>query len=168
MSGKYGRNITGSLKRCEMRKRMTNERGAALLETAITLPLILFICVGVFEFGRAFQTWQVITNASREGARTAVINGNNADQVKAAVIAYAQIGGIPQCPGAAGVTCIDPTHITVDQNVDVSGRPYSRIEIQLPFNFIVLNGIAKMVVRGATTGSSLTMTARSLMRNEGA
>ncbi len=151
-----------------MRKRMTNERGAALLETAITLPLILFICVGVFEFGRAFQTWQVITNASREGARKAVINGNNADQVKAAVIAYAKIGGIPECPSAAGVTCIAASHITVDQNVDVSGRPYSRIEIQLPFNFIVLNGIAKMVVRGATTGSPLTMTARSLMRNEGA
>jgi hypothetical protein len=50
----------------------------------------------------------------------------------------------------------------------VNGRPYSRIEIQLPFNFIMLNGIAKMVVRGATTGSPLTMTARSLMRNEGA
>ena len=81
-----------------MRKRMTNERGAALLETAITLPIILFVCVGVFEFGRAFQTWQVITNASREGARAAVINGTTTDQVKAAVIAYAKIGGIPQCP----------------------------------------------------------------------
>jgi Flp pilus assembly protein TadG len=150
-----------------MRKRMTNERGAALLETAVTLPIILFICVGIFEFGRAFQTWQVITNASREGARAAVINGTTTDKVKDAVIAYAKIGGIPPCPAAAGVTCIDPTYINVDY-VDVNGRPYSRIEIQLPFNFIMLNGIAKMVVRGATTGSPLTMTARSLMRNEGA
>ena len=48
-----------------------NERGAALLETAVTLPIILMICVGIFEFGRAYQTWQVLTNAAREGARVA-------------------------------------------------------------------------------------------------
>jgi Flp pilus assembly protein TadG len=151
-----------------MRKRMTTERGAALLETAITLPIILLICVGIFEFGRAYQTWQVITNASREGARAAVINGTTPDQVKQAVIGYAKIGGIPQCPAAAGVTCIDPTHISVDQNVDVNGRPYSRIEIQLPFNFMVLNGVAKLVNSGSNTGKPVTMIARSLMRNEGA
>ena len=151
-----------------MRKRMTNERGAALLETAITLPIILLICVGIFEFGRAYQTWQVITNASREGARAAVINGATPDQVKAAVIGYAKIGGIPQCPATAGATCIDPTHITVNQNFVVNGRPYSRIEIQLPFNFMVLNGVAKLVNSGSRTGTPVTMIARSLMRNEGA
>jgi Flp pilus assembly protein TadG len=45
-----------------------NERGAALIETAITIPIILLISVGIFEFGRAYQTWQVLTNAAREGA----------------------------------------------------------------------------------------------------
>ena len=59
------------------RARIRNERGAALLETAITLPIILMICVGIFEFGRAYQTWQVLTNAAREGARVAVINGHD-------------------------------------------------------------------------------------------
>ena len=29
---------------------VTNERGAAFLETAVTLPIVLMICVGVFEF----------------------------------------------------------------------------------------------------------------------
>ena len=47
-------------------------RGAALLEAAITMPIILLISVGIFEFGRAYQTWQVLTNAAREGARLAV------------------------------------------------------------------------------------------------
>ena len=28
---------------------------------------------GIFEFGRAYQTWQVLTNAAREGARVAVL-----------------------------------------------------------------------------------------------
>ena len=49
------------------------QRGAALLETAITLPIVLLVSVGIFEFGRAYQTWQVLTNAAREGARIAVL-----------------------------------------------------------------------------------------------
>ena len=52
-----------------MLKRFRNQRGAALLETAITLPLVLLVSVAIFEFGRAYQTWQVMTNAAREGAR---------------------------------------------------------------------------------------------------
>ena len=31
------------------------------------------VAVGIFEFGRAYQTWQVLTNAAREGARVAVL-----------------------------------------------------------------------------------------------
>ena len=42
-----------------------DERGAALLEVAMTLPLLLLLSVTIFEFGRAFQTWQVLTNAAR-------------------------------------------------------------------------------------------------------
>ena len=53
-------------KRCA---RTNSERGAALLEVALTLPLLLLVAVGIFEFGRAYQTWQVLTNAAREGAR---------------------------------------------------------------------------------------------------
>ena len=47
-----------------------SEKGAALVEAAVTIPLLLLVSVGIFEFGRAYQTWQVITNAAREGARS--------------------------------------------------------------------------------------------------
>jgi Flp pilus assembly protein TadG len=46
-----------------------NERGANLAEFAIIAPLLLLLVVGVADFGRAFQTYIVITNAAREGAR---------------------------------------------------------------------------------------------------
>ena len=52
-------------------RRLRSERGQALIEMALTLPLLLLICVGIFEFGRAYQTWEVLTNAAREGARVA-------------------------------------------------------------------------------------------------
>ncbi|HXT33635.1 MAG TPA: TadE family protein, partial [Vicinamibacterales bacterium] len=75
-------------------KRIRSEKGAALLEAAITVPIILLISVGIFEFGRAYQTWQVLTNAAREGARVAVISGTTDDAVKARVVAYMQNGAL--------------------------------------------------------------------------
>ena len=74
--------------RCAIGTRALSDRGAALIETAITLPIILMICVGIFEFGRAYQTWQVLTNAAREGARVAVVGGTTDHEVESAVRAY--------------------------------------------------------------------------------
>ena len=51
-----------------------------MIEMALTLPLLLLLSVGVFEFGRAFQTWQVLTNATREGARVASLPGTRTPQ----------------------------------------------------------------------------------------
>ncbi|HSC27318.1 MAG TPA: TadE family protein [Vicinamibacterales bacterium] len=142
-----------------------NQRGAALLETAVTLPLILLISVAIFEFGRAYQTWQVLTNGAREGARVSVINGTSPDQVKAAVIKYANVGGIRSCSDGPA-PCIAPEHITVDQGVDLGGRSGSQITIQYPFDFIVLNPIARMVAGGSRAGQPITMSAVAVMRNE--
>jgi len=140
-----------------MRNRlMKNERGAALLETAITLPIILLVCVSIFEFGRAYQTWQVLTNAAREGARVAVIQGTTTDQIKAAVQTYATVGGVTVALG----------EITIDQAVALGPFVGSEITIEHPFDFMVLNPVAKLVSKGSKTGEALTMSAIAVMRNE--
>ena len=54
-------------------RKWRSETGAALLEAAFTIPILLLVTVGILEFGRAYQTWQVLTNAAREGARIAVL-----------------------------------------------------------------------------------------------
>lgn len=48
-------------------------RGQALLEFALLLPLLLLLVLGIVEFGRAWNLTQVISDATREGARRAVI-----------------------------------------------------------------------------------------------
>lgn len=48
-----------------------DERGANLVELALLLPLLVLLLVGVADFGRAFNSYIIITNASREGARYA-------------------------------------------------------------------------------------------------
>src|SRR5690242_17331928 len=96
---------------CDMRF-MKNERGTALMETALTLPLVLLVSVGIFEFGRAYQVFQVCTNAAREGARLAVLPGTTDTDVKNRVTAYIRAGQVTQSP--------DPSWVTIDHTKTVS------------------------------------------------
>lgn len=57
------------MKRIRSREGITNERGANLVEFALVLLLLLLLLAGVVDLGRAFHSYIVITNASREGAR---------------------------------------------------------------------------------------------------
>ena len=64
-----------------------NQKGAAAVEFAIVLPLLLLLVFGMIEFGLLFYNKQVITNASREGARDG-ITGQSEAEVKQIVLDY--------------------------------------------------------------------------------
>ena len=53
--------------------RQQNERGAAAVEFALLLPVLLTILYGIIEFGMIMYGREVVTNASREGARAGII-----------------------------------------------------------------------------------------------
>jgi Flp pilus assembly protein TadG len=50
-------------------RRGRRERGQSLVETAIVAPILLLLLAAAIDFGRAFDTYIVLTNAAREGAR---------------------------------------------------------------------------------------------------
>jgi Flp pilus assembly protein TadG len=50
------------------------DKGQALVEFALVAPILILLVVGIFEFARAWQAFQVLTDAAREGARNAVID----------------------------------------------------------------------------------------------
>ena len=140
-----------------MLKRLRNQRGAALIETAITIPLVLLVSVSIFEFGRAYQTWQILTNAAREGARIAVLEGPTDAQITTTVRNYLTAGRISNASSAS---------VTVVRNVPFGSTTASRVTVNYPFQFIVLNPVAKLVRKGSTVGTPLTMQSSALMRNE--
>jgi Flp pilus assembly protein TadG len=47
--------------------------GQALVEFALIVPIFLLLVFGVVEFGRAWNVYQTVTDAVREGCRTAVV-----------------------------------------------------------------------------------------------
>ena len=137
--------------------RIRGERGQALIEMAITLPLLLLVTMGAVEFGRAYQHWQVLTNAAREGARIAVLPGFTDEAVKARVTTYMTSGQM-SAPGGAT--------ITVTRNTALGDGTASTVVVDYPFTFIVLQPIAQLVAGGKPVGEPLTMRASAMMRNE--
>jgi Flp pilus assembly protein TadG len=140
--------------------RMKGARGAAMLEVAFTLPIVLLIAVGIFEFGRAYETMQVLTNAAREGARVAILPNQPPDAVKARVTSYLALGGMTTCSTCIVVT---PTSISIGGALTAPG---SKVTVTYPFSFMVLQPVANLVVKRSTAGTSFTMTAVAEMRNE--
>lgn len=53
-----------------MRRRL----GQSLVEMAMVLPILTFLTFGLVDFGRAYYFQVSVTNAAREGARTAILD----------------------------------------------------------------------------------------------
>jgi Flp pilus assembly protein TadG len=128
----------------------------AMVEMVIVLPLLLMVLFAIIEFGVLFGRWQTVTNAAREGARTAVVFRTNCDtnavttEVKDVVKNYAS--GI-------GITL-------VDDDISVNGicgdkNTSSTVSVTLPYTFTVLPGFA------ASVNPTIDLVGNSVMRNEG-
>ena len=130
-----------------------NNQGAAVVELAITLPILLVVLFGIFEFGLIMYNKAVITNASREGARTGIVfkadasSGNydpyTKNEIRGVVDAYLDNGKRlipPLVPpavldfhvylnGVEDMVCTGPTTIP---------RPTLRVVVGYDYNFFIL------------------------------
>jgi Flp pilus assembly protein TadG len=96
-----------------------NRLGAAVVELAVVLPLFLLLVLGMIEFGRMLMVQQILTNASREGARRAVLDKATTSEITTAVNQYLANSGIngatvtvsPNPPSSAAYG--EPVSVTV-------------------------------------------------------
>lgn len=82
------------------RRRWRSEEGAAAVEFALVVPLLLTLLFGIVEFGAAYNAQIVVTNAAREAARAATVAGESLGEEQlreraeaAAAAALAPLGG---------------------------------------------------------------------------
>ena len=69
--------------------------GAAMVEIAVVVPVLLLFLLGIVEYGRLMQVSNVTTNASREGARYAAQSDTTVDKVTTYTKDYLAAATVP-------------------------------------------------------------------------
>lgn len=103
-----------------------NRQGAAVVEFAIVAPVFFLLVFGMIEYGRMVMVQQIITNASREGARRAVLDGVMDGDVTAAVNNYLTNASISGATTTVTTTSPVPPDIAEAKTVTVS-VPFSQV-----------------------------------------
>lgn len=100
------------------RIRAARDRGAAAVEFALVLPVLLLLVLGSIDWGYFFYVQQVVTNAAREGARVGSLTpfdsgdaGVSQSEADAAARTYMTNAGLT---GGVGVVAV------ADQSIDVT------------------------------------------------
>ena len=134
------------------RARGGSESGQHLVEFALVLlPLALLLC-GICQYGFIYAANMTVRNATMTAARYAILSTNGIPTA-AQVQDYAEHAVAPM---------LDPTlaTATVDNNVTVGGtNGATSVQIQYDLPLVI-----PWVVPGKTAGSSLTLTATTIMR----
>ena len=137
--------------------RARSEAGQSLVEFAIVLPVLLAVVIGIFEFGRAWNVYQVITNAAREGARRGVVGTTaSADEVETAVEGYLASAALDE----------ELAVVAIDGFSDGPGTPLT-VQVDYPYQFQFLGPIVGFLGDGSgTLPGSITLSTTAVMRNE--
>jgi len=86
--------------------RRSTERGQAVIELALTLPLLLLVVFGIIDFGFMFQRYEAVTNAAREGARLGVLADYTATEAQNRALDYLVASGLNGPVRACGAATI--------------------------------------------------------------
>ena len=103
-----------------------------MVEFAIILPLLLFMLVGIVDFGLIIREHQILQNAAREGARISALKAGNTAAVQAQVVNYLQQENIT----------ILASDVTVNQNylIDLGGTFATGSQITVSYSRPLLVG----------------------------
>lgn len=119
---------------------------------ALILPVFLALVMGIYEFGRAYNLSQTLTNAAREGARFSVApmvaTGTlpTVDEVTSHVQVYLDSGSIH---GSS-------VNVNQTETLPVNGvtTVYSNVQVSAPYQFLFF------------PYGKITLTSKAVMRNE--
>jgi Flp pilus assembly protein TadG len=127
----------------------SRQRGTALIEFTLVLPLLLILTVAAVDFGRAFFVKNMLHQAAREGVRMMAVHANP-DSVDARAREVA---------GASGITLTN-----VQQQAFGSGEQAQVVlTVQADFNWS-FPGVFNLFGAGMTNPT--TLTAKAVMHEE--
>lgn len=130
----------------------------------MVLPLLFLFFLGILELGRAWNLYQVATDAAREGARYSVAPAPGTDTLPGPATVEAQVN---QWLSSAA---IDPATavVSVNQAVPVTYNGVttedSEVDVTLPWSPQSL--MMQQVLQSALGSTTVQLTAKAVMRNE--
>jgi len=74
-------------------RRQRSDEGAAALEFALVLPILVLLLFGVIQFGLTYFQWQGMQAAAREGARIASLQDTERSEIEGRV--QSALSGVP-------------------------------------------------------------------------
>lgn len=154
-----------------------SEKGVSAVEFALIAPLLFVLTFAIVEFGLLLFDKAVVTNASREGARAAIVyrfDGTDPDpldksEIDVIVIAYAN-GYLVNLGGDNDLTNGD---IEVGYNVDPNGPwgagppeegDYVRVRVNYAYDFLVFPDLTRLI--GGSFDGTIGLTGTTVMRME--
>lgn len=144
--------------RCLLRRFRETETGQSLVEFTMILPLFVLLFMSMVEFGRAFHTWLLITNAAREGARVAAVQSDLSTVQNRVYDSF--------CANYPSQCNIDPSRVTIS-TTNVQGSRGSMVEVDVTYDFEWVTPIGDIVnlVSGGNL-PNLTIRSHASMRLE--
>lgn len=129
-------------------RRRFGRRGSAVVETAVMAPVTLAMLFGMMEAGYSFMIRQTVTNAAREGARTASLSGNTMTEVQSAVGDTMGAANLTGYTVTSNLSSLSPTDTDV------------WVQVSIPFSRASFSG-------GFFGGGSFNITSKVSMNREG-
>ena len=129
----------------ERMKRLKNSRGAAAVEMALMVPLLVLLALGAVDLGRVFYDVVAVTSAARAGLSYGSLNAaKSQDTTKISEVANADahntqggisfvIGRVCQCDDTTVVDCETGTCSEGASRVYVRVRASKTFETALPY-----------------------------------
>ncbi len=121
------------------RLRRRRDGGAAAVEFALVLPMLLLLIFGLIDFGRMLNAQITLTEAAREGARADALNSS-----------------VPSRVSAASQNLGTVTY-TIDQDCVNAGTTDAKVTTHYTFKFITpVGGLSKLMGSSAYGSFDLT------------
>jgi Flp pilus assembly protein TadG len=130
-----------------------NRRGAAAVEFAVVAPVFFAFTLGMIEVGRGVMVQQILTTASREGARQAVLDGATQGSVTTSVTTMLNTAAVT----AAGTTVAFSPSLPLASGYN---GPVT-VTVSVPFNQVSWSP-SPIFLNGATLTASTTMQSQGI------
>ena len=148
-------------------RKKKGEKGQALAEFALLVPIFLVLLFSIVDFGMGFYSWITVTNSAREGARLGAVHPP------------LDVAGSP-CFGKASLDdCIEDrvreTAGLADQDTKMTvtvdgeqGDPGESVVVKVDYGYDLITPLAGLVqfMSGDTIGPTLNLSSTADMRLE--